>query len=72
MSFQKKWNQDPDCPNPKFFDYNPAYEQKSKEERTAYLFLMHHHQAIAPGKNKSFSIEAPMYTDKKFAQPGSG
>lgn len=68
--FRRKWK---DCEgNEKFFDYNPAWEQKQKEDHSSYLVAVATIQAISPGKNSSYSVEAPLYTDKKFAQPGSG
>ena len=55
-----------------FFKYNPAYEQEQKARRVAYMMQIQSFQAINPNKGECVSIEAPMYTDKKFAQPGAG
>lgn len=53
----------------KFFEYNPQYEAEQRLKRTSYLLALD--QSINPGK-KMVSVEAPRYTDKKYAQVGAG
>lgn len=55
-----------------FFPYDPEKEKERKEERTAYLKTLNPIQAIAPGTNSSFSVDAPLFVDKKYTEPGSG
>jgi hypothetical protein len=55
----------------KFFKYNPEYEREQREKRTIYLLSVQKFQAIKPGKGAA-ALEAPLFTDKKYAQPGAG
>lgn len=63
--FQRNWKSE----ELSFFPYDPEYERIQKEKRTSYLLALN--QQIRPGKMPC-SVEAPLYTDKKYAQPGAG